>query len=186
MSATKNKKARRLIIAASIIIPIVIALLFKVKIEGYDFTFLPSIYASINGLTAVLLLISLIAIKKKKVALHRKLMQTCMGLTLLFLIGYITYHITTDSTVFGDVNADHVRDASEKIAVGNLLYVYTFILLTHILLSVLVIPFVLMTFLYALEENFERHKRLAHFAWPIWFYIATSGVIVYLMISPYY
>lgn len=162
----------KLIIAISVIVPVVVALLFRVKIEGYDFSFLPPVYASVNGLTAVLLVIAFFAIRKGKRSLHERLMKTCIGLSASFLIMYVLYHMTSYSTPFGGE--------------GVIRYVYFFVLITHILLSVLVIPFVLFTLSRALMADFTRHKSLARYTFPIWLYVAVSGVIVYLMISPYY
>lgn len=163
---------RKLIIALSIVIPIVIAILFKVQIKGYDFTFLPPIYATINGITAVLLVTTLIAIKNKKRALHEQLMKLCIVLSASFLVMYVLYHMTTESTSYGGS--------------GAIRFIYFCILISHILLSVVVIPLVLFTFSRALSGNFERHKALARFTFPVWLYVAVTGVIVYLMISPYY
>jgi putative membrane protein len=187
LNQQKNKNFRRTIVVLSIGIPIVIALLFKIKIQGYDFSFLPPIYASINALTAFLLLVALVAIKRKNVMLHRKLMLSCMGLSLLFFVGYITYHSTSDPAVFGDIDANGVLDEVEKLHVSvGLKITYLLILVTHILLSIAVIPLVLISLLFALENNIARHKKWTKFTWPIWFYVAVSGVIVYAMISPYY
>lgn len=161
-----------LIITLSIVLPIAVAALFKVKIEGYDFSFLPSIYATTNGLTAVLLVVALTAIKNGKRALHERLMKICVGLSALFLVMYVVYHMTSDSTHFGGE--------------GAIRTVYFALLVSHIILSVAVIPMVLFTFSYALAGNFVKHKALAKFTFPIWLYVAVSGVIVYLMISPYY
>lgn len=163
---------RKIIIALSILIPIAVAALFRIKIPGYDLSFLPPIYASINGLTALLLVAAVVAIKNKNRERHELLMKACIGLSSLFLVMYVAYHITSESTAFGGT--------------GWVRYVYYFILVTHILLSVIVIPFVLFTFSRALSGNFERHKALAKFTFPIWLYVAVTGVIVYLMISPYY
>lgn len=163
---------KRLIIAVSVIIPVVVAILFRVKIEGYDFSFLPPIYASINGLTAVLLVSAVVAIRNKKRQLHERIMKTCIGLSAVFLVMYVLYHMTSDSTPYGGE--------------GAIRYVYYFILITHIFLSVIVIPFVLFTLGRALGGNFERHRALAKYTFPIWLYVAVTGVIVYLMISPYY
>ena len=169
----ENKEPyRKLIITLSIIVPIVVAVLFKVQIKGYDFTFLPPIYATINGITAVLLVTAFIAIKNKKRVLHERIMKLCIGLSASFLVMYVLYHMTTESTTFGGA--------------GAIRYVYFIVLISHILLSVLVIPLVLFTFSRALSGNFERHKALARFTFPIWLYVAVTGVIVYLMISPYY
>jgi putative membrane protein len=162
----------RLIIFLSISIPLAVALLFRVKIEGYDLTFLPPIYATINGLTAILLIIALWAIKNKKRQLHETLMKSCIGLSAAFLVMYILYHMTSDSTSYGGE--------------GPMKYVYYFILITHIVLSVFITPLVLFTFSRALNRDFENHRRLAKFTFPIWLYIAITGVVVYVMISPYY
>ncbi|HEY9006493.1 MAG TPA: DUF420 domain-containing protein [Ohtaekwangia sp.] len=163
---------RKLIIAVSILIPAVVAVLFGVKIPGYDLSFLPPIYATINGITAVLLIAAVIAIKNKKRKLHETLMKACMVLSAAFLVMYVLYHMTSDSTPFGGE--------------GVIRYVYFFILITHILLSIVIIPLVLFTFSRAWFGNFERHRALAKFAFPLWLYVAVTGVIVYLMISPYY
>ena len=163
---------RKLIIGLSIAVPVLIALLFSVKIEGYDFSFLPPIYASINGATAVLLLLGFWAVKNKKVTLHRGIMKACLALSAVFLAMYVIYHMTSESTPYGGQ--------------GALRHIYFFVLITHILLSIAVVPLVLVTLSRALAGNFEKHKALARFAFPIWLYVAITGVIVYLMISPYY
>jgi putative membrane protein len=163
----------KLIVALSIIIPVAVAALFGIpKIEGYNTKFLPPIYATINGLTAVLLVISVQAIRRGKRSLHELLMKLCIGLSALFLVMYIAYHITNEPTSYGGE--------------GVLRYVYFFILISHILLSICVIPFVLFTFARALTGKFQRHKELAKYTYPLWLYVAVTGVIVYFMISPYY
>lgn len=167
-----TQTSKNLIIAVSIVIPVVVAVLFRVKIDGYDFTFLPPIYASINGLTAVLLGVALWAIKNKKNLLHERLMKTNLVLSLLFLTLYVAYHMTSNSTPFGGE--------------GMIRIVYFFILISHILLSICVIPLVLFTYLRAHLGEFDRHKKLARITFPIWLYVAITGVVVYLMISPYY
>ncbi|HLT81792.1 MAG TPA: DUF420 domain-containing protein [Cyclobacteriaceae bacterium] len=163
---------RKLIIALSVLIPITIAALFRVKIEGYDTSFLPPIYATINGITALLLVAGYLAIRSKRIVLHRRLMKSCIALSASFLIMYVIYHMTSDSTPYEGT--------------GWIRGVYYFILISHIVLSVAVVPLVLITFSRALSGNFERHRALAKFALPVWLYVAVSGVIVYLMISPFY
>ena len=163
-------KFRKLIIAVSIVIPVAVAALFGIKVDGVDLSFLPPFYAGINGLTAVLLIGALVAIKSKNMNLHQRLIQTCLVLSLLFLLCYVAYHMTSDSTPYG----------------GNMTALYYFILISHIVLSVAVIPVVLFTYLFAWEGKFEKHKKWTRFAFPIWLYVAVTGVIVYLMISPYY
>lgn len=169
----KKDPYKRLIIVLSVLIPLAVAILFGMpKIKGYDFSFLPPIYASINGLTAILLVTAVIAIKNGKRLLHERVMKICVFLSASFLVMYIVYHITSESTSFGGQ--------------GAIRFIYLFILITHILLSIIVIPFVLFTYVRALTGNFERHRALAKFTFPIWLYVAATGVIVYLMISPYY
>lgn len=163
---------RKLIIAVSILVPLVVASLFRVKVEGYDFSFLPPIYATINGLTAILLIMAVIAIKNGKRKFHESLMKVCIILSATFLVLYVLYHMTSDSTHYGGT--------------GIWRGVYFFILITHILLSVIIIPLVLFTFVRALSGDFARHKKLARITFPIWLYVAVTGVVVYLMISPYY
>ncbi len=167
-----GKISQKLIIGLSIAIPIVVVILFKVKIPGYDFRFLPPVYASVNGLTAILLVTAVIAIKNGKRKLHENLMKICIGLSAAFLIMYVLYHMTSESTSYEGT--------------GVLRIVYYSILISHILLSVMVVPLVLFTFSRALNSDFERHKALAKFTFPIWLYVALTGVVVYIMISPYY
>jgi len=168
-----EKKYNKWIIILSIVIPVVVAVLFGVKIPNVEpLTFLPPIYASVNALTAVILIVAFWAIKNKKVKLHEGLMKFAICLSVAFLLMYIAYHMTSDSTKFGGE--------------GTIKYVYYFILLTHILLSIIIIPFVLITYVRAITKNFERHKKIARITFPLWLYVAISGVIVYIMISPYY
>ncbi|WP_062056516.1 DUF420 domain-containing protein [Aquimarina longa] len=172
-----ERKYNKWIIILSIIIPLAVALLFGVNLRklGFDvqpLTFLPPIYATINGITAVILMIAVWAIKNKKVVLHEKLMKIAILCSVLFLLMYIAYHMTSDSTKFGGE--------------GVIRYIYYFILITHIVLSVVVIPFVLVTYVRALAQVFDRHKKIARITFPIWLYVAVTGVVVYFMISPYY
>jgi putative membrane protein len=168
----KKEPYKKLIIALSIIIPVAVAVLFGVKVPGYDLSFLPPIYATINGITAVLLIAAVVAIKNGKRVLHERLIKVCMLCSALFLVMYVLYHMTSDSTPFGGT--------------GPIRYVYFVILISHILLSVIVIPFVLFSYVRALSGNFARHRKLAKITFPIWLYVAVTGVVVYLMISPYY
>ena len=172
-----EKKYNKWIVILSIVIPVVVAVLFRVKLSDFGFdveplTFLPPIYATINGLTAVLLVIAVWAIKNKKQVLHENLMTTAIGCSVVFLVMYVAYHMTSDSTPYGGE--------------GLIRYVYYFILITHILLSIVIIPFVLITYVRAITSNFERHKKIAKITFPMWLYVAVTGVIVYVMISPYY
>lgn len=169
----KEKRWNRGITILSIAIPLVVALLFGYKLpNAQPLYFLPPIYATINGITALLLVAALIAIKKGKKSLHQKLMTLCIFLSVLFLIMYVAYHITSETTVYGGE--------------GPLKYVYYVILLSHIVLSIAVIPLVLTTYAKAYIQDFTRHKQWARYTFPIWLYVAVTGVIVYLMLAPYY
>lgn len=171
MAAT-SKKYNTWIIILSIAIPLVVAVLFRVKLDVQLPVFLPPIYATLNAFTAVLLLVAFWAIKNKKIALHEKLMKTALIFSVLFLVLYVAYHMTSDSTKFGGE--------------GTIKTVYFIILITHIILSVVVIPFVLITYVRAITNQVELHKKIARFTFPLWLYVAVTGVIVYVMISPYY
>jgi putative membrane protein len=185
-----------LIWVVSVLVPIVVALLlfmkwdydqlvFDMRIPNSDpiillenlpiakpLTFLPPIYATINGLTAILLVLAVYYIKNGKRKIHESLIKVCIALSLSFLVMYIAYHLTTDPTSFGGS--------------GLISYLYFFILITHILLSIVVIPLVLISYSRAIKSKFILHKKIAKITFPIWLYVATTGVVVYLMISPYY
>ncbi|MEL0317439.1 MAG: DUF420 domain-containing protein [Flavobacteriaceae bacterium] len=167
------KKYRLWIWGVSVVIPIVVAILFTIRIPNVaPLSFLPPIYATINGITAILLIVAYFAIKRKNIVLHEQLMKTAIGLSLIFLVMYVTYHMTSDPTPYGGE--------------GFIKYVYYFILISHILLSIGIIPMVLITYVRALSNLFFEHKKIARYTFPIWLYIAVTGVIVYLMIAPYY
>lgn len=169
---TNIKKYNKQIILLSILIPLVVAVLFGVKINVSLPVFLPPIYASINAFTAVLLIVAFWAIKNKKVELHKKLMKSAIVFSILFLVLYVVYHMTSNSTKFGGE--------------GGLKTIYFIILISHIILSIVVIPFVLITFVRAITNNIKLHKQIAKITFPLWLYVTISGVIVYLMIAPYY
>lgn len=186
-----EKKYNVWIVILSVTIPLVVALLFGVNLRklGYDvqpLSFLPPIYAGINGLTAVVLFTAVWAIKNGKQKRHENLMKFAICLSVAFLGMYVAYHMTADSTVFGDIDHNGVLSDLEKAEIGSVRYIYYFILLTHIALSVIIIPFVLLTYVRALSKSFLRHRKLARITYPMWLYVAVTGVIVYLMISPYY
>ena len=169
----KEKRYNRWITVVSIVIPLVVAMLFGYKIPNAEpLSFLPPIYATTNGITAVLLVLALIAIKNGKIKLHRNLMMGCITLSALFLVMYVAYHMTSESTKYGGE--------------GLLRYAYFFILITHIALSIIIIPLVLKTYSKAYLQDFEAHRKWAKYTFPIWLYVAVTGVVVYLMISPYY
>ena len=169
----KESVAKKLITIVSIAVPVVVAILFGVRLPNVEpLSFLPPIYASINGLTALLLLVALWSIKAKKITLHQNIMKTCIALSLSFLLMYVAYHMTSDSTPFGGE--------------GIVRTFYFILLVSHILLSIIIIPLVLHTYLRAYLKDFQSHKKLARITFPIWLYVAVTGVVVYLMISPYY
>lgn len=170
MDPNKIAKAKKLIYIVSIVVPVAVAALFSIRIEGVDFSFLPPIYAALNGATAVLLIFALIAIRQNNMRLHALLIRTSLVLSLFFLLCYIAYHITSDPTPYG----------------GEHGWLYYPLLITHIVFSVAVIPLVLLTYLWAWTGDYKRHKKWTRFSFPIWLFVAVSGVVVYLMISPYY
>jgi putative membrane protein len=168
-----EKKLNKWIVVLSVIIPVAVAVLFGVKIPNAEpLSFLPPIYASINALTAVVLVAAILAIKKGNRKLHERLMKIAIAFSVLFLVMYVAYHMTSDPTSFGGE--------------GWVKYAYYFILITHILLSIAVIPLVLISFVKAFTEQFPQHKKIARITFPIWLYVAITGVVVYLMIAPYY
>lgn len=169
----KERSYNRMITVVSIVIPLVVALLFGVKIPNSEpLLFLPPVYASINGVTAVLLILAVWAIRNGKRRMHQNLMTSCIVLSFLFLLMYVAYHMTSDSTTYGGK--------------GITKYVYYGILISHIILSIAIVPLVLKTYARAYLKRFKSHRKLARITFPIWLYVAVSGVIVYLMISPYY
>ena len=146
----------------------------------------PKFSAIINGLTSIVLIASFLSIKNKKVEWHRAFNYTAMGLSGLFLVLYIATHYFFPDTRFGDLNHDLVVDEAEKAAAGSTRYIYLFILITHITLAATVLPMVLLSFHYGKTNNVVKHRRLTRISFPMWLYVTITGVIVYLMISPYY
>ena len=168
-------RARFLIIALSVIVFGAIVALGKVKLNvdlGFDEHIFAKINAAINSTVSVLLLLALLAVKNKKYLLHKRIMITAIVLSCLFLVSYICHHLFTGETKFGGE--------------GNIRYVYYFILGTHIILAAIILPFILFTAYRSMIGEFAKHKKLARITWPIWFYVAVTGVVVYFMISPYY
>jgi len=173
MQTETPRKYKILIWVLSFVLPLAIAGLFTVRIPNVPrLGFLPPIYATINGFTAVFLVLAVRAAKQKKLTLHKRLIQTCICFSVAFLVMYIAYHITSDSTPYGGE--------------GFIRNIYYFVLISHILLSILVIPVVLVTYVRGLTMQVERHKKIARIAFPLWLYVAVSGVVVYWMIAPYY
>jgi putative membrane protein len=178
-NSSQDQRFKPLIIGVSIVLPVVVALLyFLPEPSGISedlrkvLNTLPLFHAFVNGTTAVVLILALVAIKNKNVPLHRKLMSTALVLSVLFLLSYVAYHLTTESTKYGGE--------------GFLRSLYYFILISHIVLSAAIVPLVLISYVRALASRFDKHKKIARITMPLWIYVAVTGVLVYVMISPYY
>jgi len=148
--------------------------------------FLPKLNAILNGTCSVLLLISLYYIKKLNIVMHKRINIIAFVLSSLFLVSYILFHWLAPTTYYGDINGDGIVSDAEKAAAGNIRYVYYLILVPHIILAAAVLPLILLSFYRGLQMQVEKHKKLVRWAFPIWLYVTVTGVIVYLMISPYY
>lgn len=191
MSAVSNTAPNyvRWISVVSVVIPIAVAVLIfmPARLNAGDWVkFLPHLNAVINSATAALLLLGLYFIKNKKIDHHRAVMLGAFVLGALFLVSYIVYHASVPSVIFGDTNADGVLSAEEKTAAGSGRTIYLITLLSHIGLSVVVVPFVLMGLYFALTKQFEKHRKVVRFGYPIWLYVSVTGVVVYFMIRPFY
>jgi putative membrane protein len=190
-SVKKDKTAKIIIWITTVVICLTVILLNK-KVFPVPDTFpgfiykLPALNALLNATCSMLLIFSLLAIKKKNIALHRKLNLTAFLVSSLFLISYVTAHYFIPDTRYGDVDHNGFLDAAESAAVSGIKPFYLAILLSHILLAVLVFPMVLLSFYYGLTDQREKHKKLTRFSYPIWLYVTITGVVVYLMVSPYY
>ena len=184
-----DRKAITVILVFSAIIFIAISALSRLHLKinlGFNAHLFAKANAVINSVVALLLVCGLIAVKAKKYYLHKRIMLTSIGLSVIFLISYICHHLLAGETRYGDVNHDGVLSAAEKANAGPGRLVYYFILGTHIPLAGIVLPFILFTAYRALIGEYDKHKKLVRITWPLWFYVAVTGVIVYLMISPYY
>lgn len=181
--------ARILIWTVSIIVFAAVTVLSKVKLN-VDLPFNVHVFALanalINGTVAVLMLAALWAVKNKNFVLHKNLMLFAIVLSVFFLLSYIAHHLLSDPTKFGDLNHDDIISPEEKTAAGGMRNFYYFILLTHIPLAGIVLPFILYTAYHSLTGEYEKHKKLARYTWPVWFYVAVTGVLVYILIEPYY
>lgn len=184
-----DKKARVLIFVFSAIVFSAVVLLSRIKLEvnlGFDVHLFALVNAVINSCVALLLVVALVAVKRKQYQLHKNLMMVAMVLSILFLVSYICHHLFAGDTRFGDVNHDGVIDDIEKAAVGSSRLIYYIILGTHIPLAGIILPFILFSAYRALTGEFDKHKKLVRITWPVWFYVAVTGVVVYWLISPYY
>ncbi|MBK8609330.1 MAG: DUF420 domain-containing protein [Chitinophagaceae bacterium] len=184
-----DKKAKLFIYTVSLVVFAAVVFLSKYKLTidtGFDVHVFAQANAVINSLVAVLLLAGLFSAKQRKYQLHKKIMLTAIALSVLFLISYIAHHLLAGDTKFGDINHDGILSADEKTAAGAVRMIYYFILITHIPLAAIILPFILFTAYRALIGEYDKHKKLVRITWPVWFYVAVTGVVVYLMINPYY
>lgn len=184
-----NSRNLALIRYVSIAIPVVVAILLFIptKIElGNWVKILPHVIAGINITTSFVLALALVAIKLKKINLHKTLMFAALGLGAIFLVTYVIYHASVPSTVFGDINHNGVLDPNEADLVKGTRGIYLFFLLSHIGLSIIVLPLVLMAFYFALGNQIGKHKKIVKFTYPIWMYVSVTGVVIYYLISPFY
>ena len=184
-----DKKARILIFTFSAVVFAAVVLLSRVKLNinpGFDVHVFAKVNAIINSIVAVLLVVALVAVKQKKYLLHKKIMLIAMVLSVLFLVSYICHHLLAGETRFGDINHDGILSEAEKAAAGSTRIIYYILLGTHIPLAGIILPFILFSAYRALTGEFAKHKKLVRITWPVWFYVAVTGVLVYWMISPYY
>ncbi len=184
-----DRLANWLIGIFSLVVFIVVVILGKFKLEvelGFDVHIFAAINAFVNATIAVVLVAALIAVKNQRYELHKKLMMGALVLSVLFLLSYIAHHLLAGEAKYGDVNHDGIVDEAEKLAAGTMRVVYLIILITHIILAAIILPFILFTAYRGLTSEFPAHKKLAKITWPLWFYVAVTGPIVYFMISPYY
>ncbi len=187
---TKNdKQAKVFIWTVSVVVFLAVAILSRIKFD-VDLNFDPHLFAKanaiINSMVTVLLITALAAVKKGFYLLHKRLMLVAIILSLFFLISYICHHLFTGETKYGDIDHDGILSDNEKSLTGSLRFVYYFILLTHIPLAGIILPFILFTAYRGLTGEYDRHKKLSRITWPVWVYVAVTGVIVYLMVNPYY
>lgn len=190
INAVKGNRYLTLISILSVVIPVVVALLLfsptKLDVDNQWIYFLPHLNAVINTATAMALIAGLIFIRRKNIRYHRTAMTTAFILGTVFLVSYVIYHSSVESTVFGDLDKNGVVDHQEAAAIGMMRTVYLIILVSHIVLAAIVVPFVLLAMYFALTEKYTKHRKVVKFGYPIWLYVSVTGVIVYLMISPYY
>ncbi len=189
-SISKNdKKANWLIGIFSVVVFIVVVILGKYKLDihtGFDVHIFAKANAVINSIIAVLLVAALVAVKQQNYLLHKKLMMIALLLSVAFLVSYITHHLLAGEARFGDADHDGLVSDAEKLAVGSVRLIYYIILVSHIFLAAIILPFILFTAYRALTAEYATHKKLAKITWPLWFYVAVTGPLVYWMISPYY
>lgn len=184
-----DKKAAWLIGVFSVVVFSAVVLLSRIKVEadlGFDVHLFAAFNAIVNSLVTVLLAAGLVSVKLRKYELHKKIMMTAMILSILFLVSYICHHLFAGETRFGDIDHNGVVTDAEKAAAGGLRIFYYIILITHIPLAAIILPFILFTAYRGMVAEWPGHRKLARITWPIWFYVSITGVLVYLLISPWY
>jgi putative membrane protein len=190
--SVQNEKAIKIVIYSTTVLICGLVVILQQKFLPHPDTFpkfiyqLPMVNAILNGTCSVLLIFSLLAIKKRNIALHKKLNLTAFVLSSVFLICYVTAHYFVPDTKYGDVDHDGIMSAAESAAVSGIKPFYVVILLSHIFLAAIVLPFVLLSFYYGLTDQREKHRKITRISYPMWLYVTITGVVVYLMISPYY
>jgi putative membrane protein len=188
----KNDKAVKSVIYVTTVVVCLVVVILNQKWIPHPDTFpkfiykLPMLNAFLNGTCCVLLIFSLIAIKQKKIEVHKRINLTAFVLSALFLVSYITAHYFIPDTKYGDINHDGIMSADESALVSGVKPFYVILLLSHIFLAVAVLPMILLSFYYGLTDQREKHKKLTRFSYPIWLYVTITGVVVYWFVSPYY
>ena len=183
------KKLTLAVWVVSALVLFLVGLMRQVKIglpEGVSLHFLPPFHALLNTGAAIALTVAILSIKKGKVASHLRWIYVAMACSMLFLLSYVCYHFTTPETIFGDANKDGVLDDGELAEVGWMRSLYLAILLSHVSLAAISLPFILLTFVHGFTHRFDKHRKLAKKIFPVWFYVAITGPIVYLLLRPYY
>ena len=183
------KKLNRLVWVLSIAVIGLVFFMQKVKIplpEGIELSFLPPFHAFLNTLTALFLILAIRFIKQGKVILHQRMIYSAFVCSFVFLLSYVTYHFTTPATIYGDINGDGLLSELEKSEVGSSRFLYLAILLTHIALAAISFPFILITFVYAFTNQFQKHRKLSKKVFPVWLYVAVTGPVVYIFLRSYY
>lgn len=168
-----EKKLNRVAWVITVAVLALVVGMRRIRLDlGIDFTFLPAVYSTLNALTAVVLLFGLYFIKNGQRDRHQKAMTFAMVSSLLFLLGYVLYHITTEETKFGGE--------------GTIRSIYFFLLITHVVLAAVIFPFILFTYIRGFTKQFDRHKKMARWVYWVWLYVALTGPVLYMMIKPYY
>ncbi|MEM9928748.1 MAG: DUF420 domain-containing protein [Bacteroidota bacterium] len=185
----KEQTLKILLWVVSAVVLVLVGVMRQYKLpvpDGWDVGFLPAVNATLNGLTAVALVFSLYFIKQRNLLAHRNANGIALGLSVLFLLCYVVYHFTTPEVIYGDVDHNGILSETEATAVASIRPIYLVILLSHIALAGILLPFILLTTLRAIVGKYAAHRKLARIVWPLWLYVAITGPVVYLMLAQYY